>query len=185
MLARMQEFWQRGGRFVVFGRRFVSMLLTFAFLSLDTAYARSETLSLKWAELGPAVTNKEVRLVLRDHTQLEGKVVGVQSSTLSMKIVETSDKKAYPPGQASIARVEISEIRVTRVKGPMRLIGAAGVGAAGSLLYLGPTLDDSRPSNDTARMLGWIAVTAACVVVGFILGSLGDRRETLITIAPD
>jgi hypothetical protein len=34
-------------------------------------------------------------------------------------------------------------------------------------------------------MLGWIAVTAACVVVGFILGSLGDRRETLITIAPD
>ena len=135
----------------MFGKRFVTMLLCFAFFSIETAIAQDAVLSLRWAELGPAVVNKKV----------------------------------YAVGQASIARVDVFQVWVKRVKGPGRAIGAAGPGSAGALISMAVALDDSGPSNDQARGVAAIVVTAASIVGGYMLGRLADGHETLITIVPE
>jgi hypothetical protein len=170
----------------MFGKRFVTMLVCFAFFALETAQAQDAVLSLRWAELGPAVANKKVRLVLRNDTHIEGTVVDVQSDALSVNILKTSDKKVYPVGQASIARVDVFQVLVKSVKGPMRLIGAAGIGAAGSLISLRVALSESIHNwSDESRIRTWIGVTAASIVGGYILGRRADSHETLITITPE
>lgn len=167
------------------GKRFVAGLLAFSFFSLQTAHAQGDFRTLRWADLSSVVENQKVKVVLRDRTSVEGKVENVLSDALSMVVLKSSDKRAYPRGQASIPRKEITELRIRKIKGPARLIGAAGLGAAGSLISLRVALDDSRPSNDTNRMLGWIVATAACIVGGFFLGRLADTHETLITVLPE
>ncbi len=166
-------------------KRLVATVLSFAFLSLETAYAQEDFLTLRWAELNAATAHKKVKLVLRNDVHLEGEVRSVQSDTLDMAVLKTSDKKGHPVGNISIPRHEVMELRIKEIKGPMRLIGAAGIGAAGSLIALNRALDESRPSNDAARMTAWGVTTIACVVGGFFLGRLADTHETQVKIAPE
>ena len=65
-------------------------------------------------------------------------------------IRKSSARSSYSPGEASIPRTEILEIRLKRISGPARLIGAAGAGTAiilqGGFLLVLDTVNGTRLS---------------------------------------
>ncbi len=166
--------------------RCVALVLAAVLFSSQAAWARTEVLTLKWSELGAAVANREATLLLSGGVRVVGTITGVREDTLIVSIRKSSEKKTYSPGEASIPRKEVSEIRLKRVKGPARLIGAAGIGTAASLGSLGWAISDSRVNvSDSTRVAQWVAITAGATIGGYLVGRAIDTKETIIRIAPD
>jgi len=155
-------------------------------LATATAWAKTEVLTLQWSELSTAIANREVTVLLSSNARVTGTVREVQPQALLMTIRKASDKNAYPAGEASIPRNNISEIRMKRVAGLGRLIGAAGVGTAGSLGSLPWAISESRINvSDNTRGGQWLAITAAATVAGYFIGRLIDTKQTIIKLAPE
>ena len=153
---------------------------------LRVTQAQSGSASVNWNKLGPAVANQELTLVLSGGDRLKGTVERVLEDTLAVNIRKTSNRQRYAIGQASIARKDISELRIKRVKGPGRAIGAAGIGALGALASLPWVLSEKRVNvSDSSRIASWIVISAGCIAGGYLVGHAIDSKETVITIAPD
>jgi hypothetical protein len=149
------------------------------------AQAATETVILRWSELSSAIGNQEVTVFLSGNVRIQGRAEQVEPDALVMTIRKTSDEQAYPKGSVSIPRVSVSEVRLKRVKGLGRLIGAAGAGTAAGLGSLPWALSESRINvEDSTRGAQWLAITAAATVGGYFLGRLIDKKETIIHLAP-
>jgi hypothetical protein len=150
------------------------------------ARAATETLTLRWGELGAAIGNQEVTVFLSGNVRIQGTAAQVEPDALLLTVRKTSDKQAYPKGNTSIPRARVSEVRLKRVKGPGRLIGAAGAGTAAGLGSLPWALSESRINvADSTRGGQWAGITAAAAVGGYFLGRLIDTKETIIHVAPE
>ena len=160
-------------------------LLVFMLAAAPFAQARSEVRGLKWSELGAAVANRRVTLVLSTNARLQGTVAALQQDALLMDIIATSDKQAYPAGQTSVPRKDVVQVRIKKVKGPARLVGAAGIGAAASLGSLAWAISERRINvSDASRITSWIAITIGAVIGGYFIGRAIDTRETIINVLP-
>ncbi len=145
-----------------------------------------EARPLKWSELDGAIAGRKVSLTLASKATLQGTVTSVQNDSLQMDVVGSSDKQAYGLGQASIPRNQVVQVKVKRVKGPARLIGAAGIGTAVALGSLGWAISEDRVNvSDSARIAGWAAITGAAVVGGYFIGRAIDTKEEVFLIQPD
>jgi hypothetical protein len=166
--------------------RCVASILAIVLSVPQAAWAKTEVLTLKWSELSPTVANREVTVLVPGNVRVRGTVTEVQPDALVMTIRKTSDKKAYPKGEASIPRAEVHEIRIKQVRGPARLIGAAGAGTAAALGSFGWSISDSRVNvSDATRGAQWAAITAGATVGGYLIGRLIDTKETIIKVAPE
>ncbi|MFN0170552.1 MAG: hypothetical protein ACKV22_29375 [Bryobacteraceae bacterium] len=169
---------------MIISKPVIGIALGLTLATADAAVAGTKRLTLNWNELGSAVENRQVTVVLSRGVRLSGMVAEVRPETLRMALNQSSDKKAYPPGEVSIAREEVTEIRIKEVKGPGRLIGAAGLGAGASLGTLGWAISDSRVNvADSTRITQWTAITAGAVVGGYLVGRWLDTNTTVIRVA--
>ncbi len=160
--------------------------LAFALARIPSVQAATEARSLKWSELAAAVANRNVTLVLRTNARVFGVVTAVQPDSLRMDVLKSSAKALYPPGQASIPRNAVVQIRLKRVKGPARAIGAAGAGTAAGLGTVGWAISEERTNvSDTKRIGQWAAITAVAVAGGYFIGRMIDTAETIIDVAPE
>lgn len=160
------------------------LLLTSA--GIPTALARTEVVTVRWDELSGTVANRTVTVVLSGGGRLTGVISQVRQDDLLMAIDKSSDHGHYPPGEMPVPRREITEIRLKRRKGPGRLIGAGGAGAATALGALPWAISDARVNvSDGARIAQWAALTAGATAGGYLIGRLIDTRETVIRLAPD
>ncbi len=167
------------------GRPATTAFVAFMLAGVQVTQAQSEYQSLSWSKLGAAVANQEVTLVLSSGVRVKGTVESVLEDALAVNIHKTSNTRLYAAGQASIARKDISEVRIKRVKGPGRVIGAAGIGAAGAFASLPWALSENRVNvSDSSRMASWAVISAGCVVGGYLIGRAIDTKETVITIGP-
>src|SRR5438270_10270081 len=102
--------------------------------------AESKVIQLRWEELSPIISGKEVEFVLPDGTLLHGDIINVEADSLAINVKKTSDKTNHPKGPTSVARSSISALDVTKTTIHGRVIGTTvGVGL-GSLLGIGTTL---------------------------------------------
>jgi hypothetical protein len=143
-------------------------------------------LTLRWDEVGAAVGNQVVTVELTRNASIKGAIVGVGQDSMWMNVRSSSDIQAFPPGKLSISRKDIAQIRVRRIAGHGRLIGAVGIGSAAALGSLRWAISESRTNVSDNRRIGqWAAITAAAVAGGYWIGRLIDRKETVIRIAPE
>jgi hypothetical protein len=143
-------------------------------------------LTLRWEEVGAAVGKQVVTVELIRNTRLKGTIIGVGQDAIRMNIQSSSDKQTFPPGEGSVPRKEIAAIRIKRMEGRGRLIGAAGIGSAASLGSLRWAISESRVNvSDNKRIAQWAAISAAAVAGGYWIGRLIDSKETVIKIAPE
>lgn len=147
--------------------------------------AQSESRSVSWGKLGAAVADRDVTVVLAGGVRLQGTVESVLADALAMNVRKSSDRRVYPAGQSSIARKDIAEVRIKRVRGPFRAIFAAGAGGAGALASLPWAISEERVNvSDSSRLASWMALSAGFSVAGYLLGRAIDTGETVVTIAP-
>ncbi len=162
----------------------VGIILALAAATADSAAAATRNLTVRWNELEAAIGNRPVTVVLAGGARLTGTVAEVRPESLRMAVDRSSDRRAYPPGEISLAREQVAEVRIKEVKGPGRLIGAAGLGAGASLGTLGWAISDSRVNvSDGARIAQWTAITAAAVAGGYLAGRHWDTTTTVIRLA--
>ncbi len=163
----------------------LQLIFLLALTIVQIAHADVKVLTLQWNEVGAAVRSQMVTVELTRHNRLKGTIIEVGQDAIRIDIQSSSDKKAFPPGEASVPRKEVGEIRIKRVKGVGRLIGAAGIGTAASLGSLPWAISDSRANvSDGKRIAQWVAITGAAVAGGYWLGRLIDTKVTVIKIAP-
>ncbi len=168
------------------GRAAAIALLALVSACVQVSHGRSEPQTLSWGELGAAVGNQQVTLVLTNGVRIQGTVERVLEDALAVNVRKTSNPRLYAAGQTSIARKEIAQLRIKRVKGPGRAIGAAGIGALGALATLPWALSEKRVNvSDSSRIASWSAISAGCVVGGYLVGRMIDSKETVFTIAPE
>lgn len=147
--------------------------------------ARVTELTLRWNELAAATASQKVTVALTTGVRVKGNILEVGQDTLRMAIQASSDQAAFPPGEHAIPRKSVGEIRIKRIAGPGRLIGAGGIGAAASLGSLKWAISDSRVNVSDSRRVGqWVAITAGGVAGGYLVGRLIDSKETVIRIDP-
>jgi hypothetical protein len=147
--------------------------------------ARTETRTIRWSELPAAVGQETVTLVLRDGNRLQGRVAGQQPDALLFDILKSSDKRAYAPGQRSIPRTEVAEVRLKQFRGPWRAIFASGAGTGMFCAALPWAISDSRINvSDGTRITQLAFITAGAVTAGYLAGRQADARQTILRFAP-
>lgn len=145
-------------------------LVLLCVLSASALVQAENVLTLQWSELAGAVGHREATVLLANNQRVKGVVTAVEADALVL-----------PSGR--LGRESIRELRVKRVKGPRRAIGAAGAGAGAALGTLPWAISDSRVNvSDGTRVAQWAGITAVAAVAGYFIGRQLDTRVTVIRI---
>ena len=137
---------------------------------------------MTWEQL-PAFleSEKKVTVVLTEGGAVRSEGVTALSDSIHLgHIVMATNLKRYPWGsEASIARGSVREIRLEKMRGNLRRIGAVGFGAAG--FFFGPGLVGARKWGGRV-LAGWLVGSVGGAGLGYWLGMRKDRETTIITI---
>jgi hypothetical protein len=159
----------------------VALLLTAS--QIPACAGERKKLRLPWSELGPAVADRKIAMVLPSGTAVEGKVLGVEPDALRLHVTWTTDSKVVRKGQTSIPRSSVSVIRMGRYSKHWRLLLTPGFPAAllGGMA-VGVSMHHYSPAPQQIIPIG-IGVTLGGTIAGYYVGKRLDRRElTEITI---
>jgi hypothetical protein len=143
-------------------------------------------LRLPWSELGPAVADRKIAMVLSSGTAAERKVLGVEPDALRLHVTWTTDGKVVRKGKTSIPRSSVSAIRMARYSKRWKLLLTPGLPAA-TLGAMAVATSSVRPAPAPEKVVPiGMVVTVAATITGYYVGKLLDRRElTEITIVED
>ena len=137
---------------------------------------------MTWEQL-PAFleSEKKVTVVLTEGGAVRSEGVTVLSDSIHLDhIVMATNSKRYPWGsEASIARDSVREIRLEKMRGSLRRVGAVGFGAAG--FFFGPGLVGARKWGGRV-LAGWAVGSVGGAALGYWLGMRKDRETTIITL---
>jgi hypothetical protein len=156
-----------------------------ALLLAGAAFGKNaQPISLKWNELGPEITGKKVALILPDGTAVQGKVRGVDSTGLQLKISKTSDRRAQPKGLHTIPRASVTLLQVTGYRKIARVAFTVGaVAAAAPFVAMGFQNTAEGPLAVAVPVAGIVGV-AGLGVGGYYFGKAVDKRVVLIRVVP-
>lgn len=140
------------------------------------------TLSVGPAALAPLVEDAKIRLMLRDGTYVEGKVLNATETELKMKVGHSEPEGRIKKGECNIPTREISAVYLKK-KGPAVLPIALGIlgGFGGALIgsYAG------YESGNTGTLLGLgIGLTTAGATGGALLGAEVAKKTVTINVLP-
>src|SRR5262245_45319858 len=150
------------------------LILVFGFET--TAALQQKT--VRWEQLAPMVTGKEIELYLSDGTRLRGEGLAVRTDTLVMDVENTTNKVRYSKGQAEIPRPEVFSVNLIQRTIRWRLLATPAIGLAGAALGGAATNGHNREG------LPLITIPAS-IAAGYFLGKHMDTHVTRITIAPN
>ena len=161
------------------------LLCSAALLTVSTllpAASGPGQLELPWTELGAAIADAKIALVLPSGTHIQGKVLSVDADAIRLHVSKTSDKKDIAKGDREIPRQSVSFVQVTRYSKVGRIACTLGLAAA---LGLAVAVQDVDVYEGPAVAIV-PAVTAAGVaggaVGGYYIGKRLDRHVTEIRI---
>lgn len=166
-------------------RRSIAGLAALPFFIL-AATARTDGRQIRWSELANTVGAAAVTVVVKGEVRLQGTIAGVRPDTLLIDVAKSSDHKAYAPGQLSVPRKDVAEVRLRKIRGPYRAILASGAGVGIFFATLPWAMSESRINvSDPKRITQHAFITAAGVAAGYFAGRAADTRETILRFAPD
>jgi hypothetical protein len=148
---------------------------------LAPAMIAATEVELRWDELSPMITGKEVALVLPNGAALRGEAVAVRDEGLVMVVKRTSDRRLQPKGQATIPREQVKLLELRRPRGAAGRIAMTIVGAFGGLT-LGALLAYTATDGAAAAWATFVGIGTGGAVLGYYAGDEIDRRTTRIKI---
>ena len=99
--------------------------------------APASQLALRWSELQPVLTGRQISVQLTDGATVEGRYSSLQAGALSMEVSKTSDPAKHPEGAAKLARPEVAQITVMRHRGSKgRTFGLIAGGAIAAVVVV-------------------------------------------------
>jgi hypothetical protein len=138
---------------------------------------------LQWGDLAGMITGQKVSTVLPDATRLEGKVLAVEPQALVLNLTKTSDRRAYPKGQASIPRASVSVLRLSKPGGHVWQIVGGILGSFAGLFVGG--LVGAWAGGDEGMLAGLGVGAVAGGVGGWWGGRISDRRVMVLEVVPE
>ena len=150
-------------------------------LLLAPATFAATEVELRWDELSPMITGKEVALVLPNGAAVRGEAIAVRTDGLVMVVKRTSDKKLQPKGQATIPREQVKLLDLRRPRSAAGRIALTIVGAFGGMT-LGALLAVTVIDNVAAAVVTYLGMAVGGAVLGYYTGDEIDRRTTRIKI---
>ncbi|HEY2015393.1 MAG TPA: hypothetical protein VGH38_17935, partial [Bryobacteraceae bacterium] len=104
-------------------RQSMALAVAFGLLGQDAALAQAPTLPnnqvpIAWEELAALVVDRKITTTIPDGTRLEGEALAVRPEALVLDVQKSSNRKLHPKGQTEVRRLDVSEVRVIRLRGP-------------------------------------------------------------------
>ena len=140
------------------------------------------TLRVSPNSLAPLVEDQGVRMMLRDGTYVEGKVVYATEETLTVKVKHSEPAGRLKKGENAIRTSDISVVYLKK-RGPIALPIALGVagGFGGAIVGAYAGYATGSPSGLVALGIGMTSVGATC---GALLGAEAAKKTVTISVAP-
>jgi hypothetical protein len=174
---------------------FLSFAATACLLPFAPNIARAapaREVALRWNDLQPVLTGRQISVHLTDGATVEGRYSSLQADALSIQVKKTSDPAKYPKGAALLARREVAGITVMRRVGSKgRVIGLIAGGAiaavAAGVIHGASTNEVGGWSSGSAGVAaaGGAAVVGVGYLAGWLLDSAHARPEAEVRILPD
>ena len=134
-----------------------------------------DVLTLSSDSVGAMVLNKKIKLMMRDGTYVEGKVIQASQESITLKVKKTEPKGRFPQKEAVLATSDIGSVHLRKggtIAAPIAL------GILGGILGTALTFSAGRD----AESKGYIGVVTAGAVGGSIGGALLGREIVKKTV---
>jgi hypothetical protein len=174
--------------------RFAAVAVAAFLLSLHpniVLAAPADQLALRWSELQPVLTGRQISVHLTDGATVEGRYSSLQADALSIQVRKTSAPAKHPKGATRLARPELAQITVKRHRGwKGRTIGLI---TGGAIAALAVGILNAQAKNEGGWSSEGKRVAAAggggAIGIGYLIGWLfdfaGSRPELVVRILPD
>lgn len=139
---------------------------------------------LKWSDLDGTLRDQDVQLTLPDGATIRGTAVAVQDDALVVEVRQTSDRKVYPKGPATIPRKLVTVVTLRRKKGSAGRVIGKTLGALGGLVASGEIIAHSGINSEGGAIAVLLGVTTAASLAGHYGGRAMDVRVTTIRVVP-
>lgn len=165
----------------------LQLLKTLGLLSIAAAQAVSgaqvDRLETRWEDLEQAVSGRDVSTVLVDQTELHGRVLSVSADGVRFDVKRTSNARAYPKGEATVPRQQLSVLSYVETEGKWRGVGTAiGAGAGAAAGGMGAVRMKNEGNSSAAATVAASAIGAGAAV-GYFAGRGADRRTVTVVVA--
>lgn len=172
-----------GGSMRKTGIAFLLLVTLVASFPSQTA-AKSSVVQLRWEELSPLVTGREIGIQLPDGARLKGDVITVRDDSLYMDVTKTSNKLSYPKGQLSIPRASVAAMDLRQIKKVRGRVIGTTVGVVGGVFAAAAVAVGLCRADTCGAAAGWGAIGAGVgiAVLGNRLGHEADMDKMTIQI---
>jgi hypothetical protein len=176
----------------LFSLSFITAACLLPFAPNIARAAPAREMALRWSELQPVLTGRQISVHLTDGATVEGRYSSLQADALSIQVKKTSDPARHPKGAARLARREVARITVMRRVGwKGRVIGLVAGGAiaatATGVLHTISTNEVGGWSSGSAGVAAGVGVAAVGIgyLTGWLLDSVRARPEVELRILGD
>jgi len=142
----------------------------------------SGNLEVSASALGSLVLGQKIKLMTRDGTYAEGKVLRASLDEIQMEISKSEPKGRLPAGEAV---VRTSDIAVVHMKKNGSIAAPVALGVVGGLLgYIIAAYAAEHVHNDSAYFAIGIAAAAGGATGGAVLGRETVKKTITINVTP-
>jgi hypothetical protein len=146
------------------------------------AQQAARPVELKWGELAPLIGNRKVQIALPDGAVISGESIAVRDDALVLNVEKTSNKAAYPKGNAAIPRASVTLLQVERRRHKgARAIGTT-VGVISGVMVGGYVAGKTASSTFGGFLATWTGLATAGSVGGYMIGKEIDTQMTYIKV---
>ena len=165
----------------------LSLLIAFTFPAAAGQKAASQpspasgsTLSVRPVALGPLVENQSIKMMLKDGTYIEGKVLAAMEDILMLNVKHSEPQGRLKKGESPIQTRDISVVYMKK-NGPIALPIILGVAGGFGGLLAGTYAGYQADSYGATLGMG-IGLAAAGATGGAYLGSEAAKRTVTINV---
>lgn len=140
----------------------------------------SGAVELRWAELASVIVGRRVTVVLSDGGRLTGDAVVVRDDALVVDVKRSTGTRAYPGGNAPIARTSIAFLEMEKSGGAGRPLGTVLGVLAG--VVIGGWIAGEVADSAGVGIPTFLGVASGFTLAGFYAGKQVSREVTVIRI---
>jgi hypothetical protein len=168
------------------------VVVVVAFLFSSEIALAAEPIVLRWSELEPVLKGRRISVQLTAGATVEGRYSSLQEGALTLQVTKTSAPAEHPKGATKLARSELAQITVKRLRGRKgRIIGLIAGGAIAATIV---GIVHGISKNEVG---GWSSTSAPIAAaggggaagIGYLAGwladCLGSRPAQVVRILPD